>query len=337
MTLKQRARMVQFVSRCQYLYTQNNTFTNNNLIGATEDKTFQTNGFYIKLILVRFRFEKARLSARTICRLWKWYIHHIYIYLYPHVIALHKISKYYANRNLIAVGVLLMLSGNAGIILGMGSANERRRYIVTSSLTVWTHTQDNPWECVHRNCWYCWVINHSWRHHVMKTLSAFLVRNSPVTAGFPSQTPSNALLSCFLVNVIKLQSCRLCNITLMDFRCDPVYLLIYLFIIYFVFIYFKIKKISSRGTTYRDAGPFIFAFRIIHRVEFGWWKENEHDDVMTWKRFPHYWPFVRGINRWPVLPLVKGRWCGSLVFNLLSAWVSCWTNGRITFLWHHSL
>ena len=22
-----------------------------------------------------------------------------------------------------------------------------------------------------------------------------------------------------------------------------------------------------------------------------------HDDGMTWKRFPHYWPFVRGINR----------------------------------------
>ena len=162
------------------------------------------------------------------------------------MIALHKISKYYANRNLIAVGVLLMLSGNAGIILGMGSANERRRYIVTSSLTVWTHTQDNPWGCVHRNCWYCWVINHSWRRHVMKTLSAFLVRNSPVTAGFPSQKPSNALFSCFLVNVIKLQSCRLCNITLMDFRCDPVYLFIYLFIIYFVFIYFKMKNILAR-------------------------------------------------------------------------------------------
>ena len=25
-----------------------------------------------------------------------------------------------------------------------------------------------------------------------------------------------------------------------------------------------------------------------------------HDDVMTWKHFPCYWPFVRGIHRWPV-------------------------------------
>ena len=25
-----------------------------------------------------------------------------------------------------------------------------------------------------------------------------------------------------------------------------------------------------------------------------------HDDVIKWKRFPRYWPFVRGIHRWPV-------------------------------------
>ena len=31
-----------------------------------------------------------------------------------------------------------------GIILGMGSANERRRYIVTSSLIGWAHTQNDP-------------------------------------------------------------------------------------------------------------------------------------------------------------------------------------------------
>ena len=34
----------------------------------------------------------------------------------------------------------------AGIILCMLSANERRRYIVTSSLIGWTHTQNDLWE-----------------------------------------------------------------------------------------------------------------------------------------------------------------------------------------------
>ena len=25
-----------------------------------------------------------------------------------------------------------------------------------------------------------------------------------------------------------------------------------------------------------------------------------HCDIMTWKRFPYDWPFVRGIHQWPV-------------------------------------
>ena len=34
---------------------------------------------------------------------------------------------------------------SSGIILGMGSANERWRYIVTSFLIGWAHTQNDPW------------------------------------------------------------------------------------------------------------------------------------------------------------------------------------------------
>ena len=33
-------------------------------------------------------------------------------------------------------------------IMGMGSTNERRRYIVTSPLISWAHTQNEPWESV---------------------------------------------------------------------------------------------------------------------------------------------------------------------------------------------
>ena len=28
--------------------------------------------------------------------------------------------------------------------------------------------------------------------------------------------------------------------------------------------------------------------------------DRSHDDVIKWKHFPRYWPFVRGIHRWPV-------------------------------------
>ena len=48
-----------------------------------------------------------------------------------------------------------------------------------------------------------------------------------------------------------------------------------------------------------------------------------HDDVVKWKHFPHHWPFVRGIQQWPVDSPHKGQWCGALKFSLICAW----TNG----------
>ena len=37
-------------------------------------------------------------------------------------------------------------------------------------------------------------------------------------------------------------------------------------------------------------------------------------DVIKWKHFPRYWPFVRGIHRSPVNSLHKGQWRGALYF-----------------------
>ena len=41
---------------------------------------------------------------------------------------------------------------------------------------------------------------------------------------------------------------------------------------------------------------------------------REHDDVIKWKHFPRYWPFVRGNHRSPVNSPHKGQWRGSLMF-----------------------
>ena len=41
---------------------------------------------------------------------------------------------------------------------------------------------------------------------------------------------------------------------------------------------------------------------------------NQHDDVIKWKHFPRYWPFVRGIHRSPVNSPHKGQWRGALIF-----------------------
>ena len=53
-----------------------------------------------------------------------------------------------------------------------------------------------------------------------------------------------------------------------------------------------------------------------------------HDDVIKWKHFPHYWPFVRGIHRSPVISPHKGQWRGALIFSLICVWINGWVNNR---------
>ena len=53
-----------------------------------------------------------------------------------------------------------------------------------------------------------------------------------------------------------------------------------------------------------------------------------HDDVIKWKHFPRYWPFVRGIHRAPVNSPHKGQWRGALMFSLICAWKNGWVNNR---------
>ena len=51
-----------------------------------------------------------------------------------------------------------------------------------------------------------------------------------------------------------------------------------------------------------------------------------HDDVIKWKHFPRYWPFVRGIHRPPVNSPHKGQWRGALKFSFICSWINCWVN-----------
>ena len=54
----------------------------------------------------------------------------------------------------------------------------------------------------------------------------------------------------------------------------------------------------------------------------------EHDDVIKWKHFPRYWPFVREIHRSPVNFPHKGQWRGALMFTLICARMNGWVNNR---------
>ena len=53
-----------------------------------------------------------------------------------------------------------------------------------------------------------------------------------------------------------------------------------------------------------------------------------HNDVINWMHFPRYWPFVRGIHRWPVNSPHKCQWREVLMFSLICVWINDWVNNR---------
>ena len=54
----------------------------------------------------------------------------------------------------------------------------------------------------------------------------------------------------------------------------------------------------------------------------------QHDDVIKWKHFPRYWPFVREIHRSTVNSSYKGQWRGALMFSLIWARINRLVNNR---------
>ena len=67
---------------------------------------------------------------------------------------------------------------------------------------------------------------------------------------------------------------------------------------------------------------------LTHRYEVVVGKSTWHDDVIEWKHFPRYWPFVRGIHRSPVNSPHKGQWPSALMVSLICVWINGWVNNR---------
>ena len=64
------------------------------------------------------------------------------------------------------------------------------------------------------------------------------------------------------------------------------------------------------------------ALRNVTHVPQAW-----HDDVIKWKHFPRYLPFVRAIHRSPVNSPHKGQW-RALMFLWSAPWINGWENNR---------
>ena len=77
----------------------------------------------------------------------------------------------------------------------------------------------------------------------------------------------------------------------------------------------------------------------LHITDFYWmvytcrgrfWVHGQHvnDDVIKWKHFTRYWPFVWGIDRSSVNSSHKGQWRGALVFSFICARINGWVSNR---------
>ena len=64
--------------------------------------------------------------------------------------------------------------------------------------------------------------------------------------------------------------------------------------------------------------------------------EIKHEDVIQWRHFPRYWPFVRGIHQSPENSPHKCQWHGALMFSLICTWTNSWVHNQDTGdLWCH--
>ena len=70
----------------------------------------------------------------------------------------------------------------------------------------------------------------------------------------------------------------------------------------------------------------------IHRWAVLW----NHDDVIKWKHFLRYWPFVRKIHLLPVNSAHRGQWCGALMvfFDLRLSKRLSWHSWHRCMIWY---
>ena len=86
-----------------------------------------------------------------------------------------------------------------------------------------------------------------------------------------------------------------------------------------LFYLYNGKPYTWKEGLYIETGPWCQASP--DRIQ-GWtWRKKfmYHEEVITWKHFPRYWPFVSGIHRTPVDSPHKGQWRGSLTFSVICA------------------
>ena len=97
----------------------------------------------------------------------------------------------------------------------------------------------------------------------------------------------------------------------------------------------KTNCTPSMSITHKNAGSMFDESRFEYLCHMWYYlgyavREEEviHDDVIKWKHFPRYWPFVLRIHRSSVNSPHKNQWHGALMLSLICVWINGWVNNR---------
>ena len=186
----------------------------------------------------------------------------------------------------------------------MCRANERQCYIVTSSLIGWAHAQTDPcnhiWKFVYHSqisekqqIWICiWI----WIWKVSLWLKKFQVTPH-------SEHVSGDLKPYWYKNIMYANEC---------YYNDIIWASWYLKTLQLSCLFKSSFKLTTTKKSLKSCK---------HLLPSDHWKFlhmpchvlTVHDDVIKWKHFPRYWPFVRGIHRPRRIPCTKASdaelWC----------------------------
>ena len=99
--------------------------------------------------------------------------------------------------------------------------------------------------------------------------------------------------------------------------------------------YWPLMDSPLKGTVMQNFDvSFVVTWHKVLNIQCQWFESPQrlcfvtHDDVIKWKHFPRYWPFVRGIHRSLVNSPHKGQWRGALMFSLICVWINGWVNNH---------
>ena len=198
---------------------------------------------------------------------------------------------------------------------------------VTRSFDVFFDLHLNEWLSKQSRCWWFEMPScSSWCHYNglfhSRELSESTITNALTRSELIDMAHFENLFEKIMARIIEYHMIKYCLVKKSSFKSSDIYLSWYE--LYPNVIIFQ-ELLWECGVTYVLTHSVSFMCLQMPQIESA---SPEHEEVIKWKHFPRYWPFLWGIHRSPVNSPHNGQWCGALMFSLICARINAWVNNR---------